>query len=245
MNYSSKSVVAVVIACVVCLSISGQPPQKSDPVKKEKTERTSALSRTVIGKETDIDAPTSLTTPYQVKVGDIIRITLSSTKIDPASVQSDLISGKGDGLRRIALVSDQNQFIAFYVAEKVGTAAVSFSYTTADSPSVSTSRIILFSVSSNLPGKIITVSVKGGANPVPANVGDVIRFTIDNTNLTAYWTTVVQGDAIKYASTLDEANNLRVAYYSVDRPGSATVTISYQYNNSGDSGTIFIVNVSP
>jgi len=206
-----------------------------------------------IGRVKTYDASTGSSSD-QLLVADLIKITLDQAKADGVPT-SDVVSG--DAVRRVALVQDGTSYVAYYVADKVGSSTLKFSYTIKGTTNAafvtyqfvvalqSAGRTLDVAVSSGVTGVSITDSSTGKPPLGGVRVGDVLRLQVSTAGIDLFGASVVGGDAVRKASTVatpDEKTYLSV--FSADKVGTANIVYSFRITPNGDGGAILPITVN-
>lgn len=209
-----------------------------------------------IGTVKNYDATTGGTSG-QLMVADLVKITIDQTKLDGIPT-ADVISG--DALRRVAIVQDGTTYVAYFVADKVGSATLKFSYTIKGTQNTALITY-MFTVALQSPGRTLYISpgtggagvtvVDSATNQAPVGgirVGDILRTQVSTDGITLYGASVFSGTAVSKASSVTVTGSDGKSYYqtffSADMPGTASIAYSYRIGTVGDGGAIMIVTVN-
>ncbi|HET6882760.1 MAG TPA: hypothetical protein VFI31_21510, partial [Pirellulales bacterium] len=84
----------------------------------------------ILGRQVDIDFATATATPNTGHVGDIFVISVPADNV--TDVVTDVLPDQGNAVRRDALVRCSDTIMAFYSAERVGSAVITFKITTVE-----------------------------------------------------------------------------------------------------------------
>jgi hypothetical protein len=196
-------------------------------------------------------------TSGQLTISDFVMISIDTTKLDGFPT-ADVLTG--DALRRVAVVQDGTTYVAYFVADKVGSSTLKFSYTIKGTSNIALTTYS-FAVSLQAPGRTLFISpgtggagvtvVDSATKQAPADgirVGDILRTQVSTDNISLYGASVFSGTAVSKASSVTFTDSTGKSYYqtffSANMPGTADISYSFRMGTSGDGGAIMRITVN-